>query len=65
MNKTKKRVKILARTMELKNRLLVIVARKMKRDAGDWVSEAQPGPGLRLLGDDGDSEDEGILVAKL
>ena len=66
MNKTKKRVKTLVRTMELQNRLLVMMARKMnlgveadELDTGDWVPEAQPRQvyGL-LLGDDDKSEDE-------
>lgn len=57
VNKTKKRVKTLVRTLELQNRLLVMMARKMdlsveddELDAGDW---AQPG-----LAYDGKSEDE-------
>lgn len=66
VNKTKKRVKTLVRTMELQNRLLVMMARKMnlgveadELDTGDWVSEAQPGPAYGLLlGDDDKSEDE-------
>lgn len=65
VNKTKKRVKTLVRTMELQNRLLVMMARKMnlgveveELDSGDWVSEAQPGSAYGLLGDDVKSEDE-------
>ncbi|KAL9969322.1 hypothetical protein ACROYT_G021521 [Oculina patagonica] len=66
VNKTKKRVKNLVRTMEIQNRLLVMMARKMNLSvevdeldaAGDWVSEAQPGSANGLLGDDGKSEDE-------
>lgn len=65
VNKTKKRVKTLVRTMEIQNRLLVMMARKMnlsvevdELDASDWVSEAQPGSANGLLGDDGKSEDE-------
>ena len=66
VNKTKKRVKTLVRTMELQNRLLVMMARKMnlgveaeELDTGDWVPEAQPGPAYGLLlGDDDKSEDE-------
>lgn len=66
VNKTKKRVKTLVRTMELQNRLLVMMARKMnlgveadELDTGDWVSEARPGPAYELLlRDDDKSEDE-------
>ena len=66
VNKTKKRVKTLVRTMELQNRLLVMMARKMnlcveadELDTGEWVSEAQPGSAYGLLlGDDDKSEDE-------
>lgn len=66
VNKTKKRVKTLVRTMELQNRLLVMMARKMnlgveadELDTGDWVPEAQPGTAYGLLlGDDDKSEDE-------
>jgi len=66
VNKTKKRVKTLVRTMELQNRLLVMMARKMnlgveadELDTGDWVFEAQPGSAYGLLlGDDDKSEDE-------
>lgn len=66
VNKTKKRVKTLVRTMELQNRFLVMMARKMnlgveadELDTGDWVSEAQPGPAYELLlRDDDKSEDE-------
>lgn len=65
VNKTKKRVKTLVRTMELQNRLLVMMARKMnlgveveELDSEDWVSEAQPGSAYGLLGDDVKSEDE-------
>lgn len=65
VNKTKKRVKTLVRTMELQNRLLVMMAKKMnlgveveELDSGDWVSEAQPGSAYGLLGDDVKSEDE-------
>ena len=66
VNKTKKRVKTLVRAMELQNRLLVMMARKMnigveadELDTGDWVSEAQAGSAYGLLlGDDDKSEDE-------
>lgn len=66
VNKTKKRVKTLVRTMELQNRLLVMMARKMnlgvdadELDTGEWVPEAQPGPAYGLLlGDNEKSEDE-------
>lgn len=65
VNKTKKRVKTLVQTMELQNRLLMLMARKMnlsaevdELDAGDWVSGAQPGSAYGLYGDDGKSEDE-------
>ena len=51
--------------MELQNRLLMLMARKMnlsaevdELDAGDWVSGAQPGSAYGIYGDDGKSEDE-------
>ena len=65
VNKTKKRVKTLVRTMEVQNRLLVMMARKMnldveaeELDAEDLVSEAQPGSAYGLLGDDVKREDK-------
>lgn len=74
VGKTKKRVKALIRTMEVQNRLLLMMARKMNLnveaedlDARDWVSEsAEREPAI--LGDtESADEQEGreIEVARL
>ena len=73
VNKTKKRVKTLIRTMELQNQLLVNIARQMNLNvdaedlnARDWVKSEST---YTLLGDDEKIEDEkddgGSQVARL
>lgn len=72
--KTKKRVKALMRTVELQNKLLLMMARKMglsveveDLDARDWVSEtAQLEPAiLQDIKDGGNEVSKGSEVASL